>query len=103
MTANLDDVLAAARNGKRRTYDRLVSLPYHPDTAQKMLIVADMHVAVEPTPTTENGPVVIGTPDTANARIHARTLLHGIVAPIAAEYGVTFKFRSDTYVEINWR
>lgn len=103
MAANPADILAAARNAKRRMYDRLISLPYDPNTAAKMMIVADMYPTIEPTPDTENGPVVIGTPDTANARLHARELLHAIVAPIAVEFGVTYRFRSDTYVEINHR
>lgn len=97
------DIVADAKAAKRRMYDHLIGMPYDPTTAAKTLVVADIHARIEPTPNTENGPVVIGTPDTANARLYARELLHAIVAPIAVEFGVTYRFRSETCVEINHR
>jgi hypothetical protein len=98
-----DTIVADARAARRRMYDTAMSQPYSPALAARAGVIEGIRVNIEPTPRTENGPVVISTPDTASARLYARDILHAIAAPIAANHGVTFTFRSDTYVEINHR
>jgi hypothetical protein len=93
------DIALAARAARRRLADKADNT----GRSRTAELIDAISVRIEPTPTTESGPVVIDHPDTPRENLRIRELLHAIAAPIAVEYGVTFTFRSDTCVQVNWR
>jgi hypothetical protein len=92
--ATLEAWLDASRVGEAR---------HHREVLVRLALLEAVRIRIEPTPTTENGPVIIDVPDTASARI-GNSILAGIIdKALRNRTGITVNWRSDTCAAIDWR
>lgn len=98
------EIVAQLRTAKKATLDAALDRPYDSETATKILVIETVAVRIEPTPTTEDGPVIIDVPDTTSARRVGGGILAGIIhKALRNQNNIRVNWRSDTCAEINWR